>query len=86
MIYTPIKPIPELALNLNIILDVSKLNVNDIDYIYTHLYHMIKDFENVYGFLLVHDKLNRKRSRENNRNLFTSLFHNFKKIRTPPII
>ena len=87
MIYNPIVPIPKLALNLNIILDVSKLNIRDIDFIYTNLCNsLIKDFENVYGFLLVHDQLNRKRTRENNRNLFNSLFHNLKKIKTPPII
>jgi len=87
MIYNPIEPIPELALNLNIILDVTKLNVRDIDFIYSNLCNsLIKDFENVYGFLLAHDKLNRKRTRENNRNLFNSLFYNIKKIRTPSVI
>ena len=86
MIYNPIKPNIKFALNLNIILDVTKLNEKDIDYIYTHLYHMIDDFEKVYGFLLIQDRLMRKRSRDNKKHFFSNLFRSMKKIKTPSII
>ena len=58
--YTTNPPPVELALNLNIILDITKLNLQDYNYIYNQLDHFIVDFEKVDGFLNKHINLKKK--------------------------
>ena len=50
-IYPYYTPPLELALELNIILDVDTLDLSDYSYIYGQLNHIILDFEIVNGFL-----------------------------------
>jgi len=49
--YYTYEPPLELALDLNIILDIDTLDFSDYSYIYGQLNHIILDFEEVTGFL-----------------------------------
>ena len=58
--YYTYEPPLELALDLNIILDVDTLDFSDYSYIYGQLNHIILDFEEVNGFLKRFNYLKKK--------------------------
>jgi len=76
-----IEPHPDLYIHLSKVLNIYKLNLKDIDYIYNELYHLISDFESVKGFTTIRDSLLRSSKRKYHEIFFKSL----KKIETPPI-
>ena len=76
-----IEPHPDLYIHLTKVLNVYKLNLKDIDYIYNDLYHLISDFESVKGFTTIRDSLLRSSKRKYHEIFFKAL----KKIETPPI-
>ncbi len=75
-----IEPHPDLYIHLSKVLNVYKLNLKDIDYIYNELYHLIPEFESVRGFTTIRDSL----LRGSKRKYYEIFFNSLKKIVTPP--
>ena len=74
-------PNPDLFIHLSKVLNVYKLNISDIEYIYNGLFHLIEEFESIPGFIRHRDYLANKSKRKH----FQFLFDSLKKPITPPI-